>query len=249
MGVLKEMELNIAELEKEYISLGGKVEGGIYTEPTFDNPKIRHLQSEITSVLLDYRHAMDKNVIRAQIPSYKRRMLEKRDGLVKELEQKIQADLDKKPEYVRSQALHNALVSIRNAKSAGVHIGDTLDKKALENIFTGLGGKIYSKSGKKRTKLIIYDLPKVESEEITRLNDIVASESAAYMNVEQTIIGKIPSLKKKRISQHLARIEKAERQIEKEKMGDLRYASAKLVLDVINAYNGLEKTATKEMAD
>ena len=243
------MELNIKALEKEYVALGGKIEGKMYTAPIFENREIASKQAKITSALLDYKHAMRDNVIRAQIPSYKRKMLEIRDGKVKELEEKIQEILNSIPEYVRSQALHNMLVALREAKNLGIIIDDTFDKARLEEIFTGLGGKIYSKTGKKRTKLFIYDLPKVESDNITRLNDIISSETGAYMNLGHTVLSKIPAIKRKRADKHLATIEKAERAIENEKMHNPRYALAHATLDVIHAFEAVEKVYTKEMAD
>lgn len=243
------MELSRKAIELEYVALGGKIDGRSYTAPTFDNARIRHLDTKITSALLDYRHAMANNVIRAQIPSYRRRMLEIRDGKVKELRDTIQSELDKIPEYVRSQALHKMLEAIREAERSGVEVGDTFDKKKLEGIFTALGGKIHSKTGKKRTRLTLYVLPDVQSDAITRLNDEISSESGKYMHVESTMLGKLPTVKKKREAKYLANIERAERQLEKEKMKDPRYAAAHAALDVIYAYNDVEKTATKEMAD
>ena len=243
------MELNIEALKKEYVAVGGKIEGGIYTAPTFDNAKIRHLQSKITGVLLDYRHDMNNSVIRAQIPSYKKHKLEMRDARVKELEELVQAELDKIPEYHQSQALHKLLVAVREAKSLGIIIDDTFDKARIEEIFTGLGGKIYKKTGKKRTRLTVYELPEVTSDKITELNDIVSNETGAYLAADRTLMGKIPAVKKKIEAKHLAKIEKAERAIEKEKMQNPRYALAHATLEVIRGCEGMERVYSKEMAD
>lgn len=243
------MELNVKEMEKEYVALGGKINGKTYTAPIFETVLTRRLQSDITNILLDYKHKMDKNVIRAQIPSYKKHALEVRDALVKEKEERIEFELSKKPEYVRSRALHTMLEAVRDAKNIGIDIGDTFDKKRLEAIFTGLGGQILSKTGKKRTKLIIYELPKVDSPEITKLNELIAAESGEYMHVDHTVLGKIPTIKRKRENKHLKAIESAEKKIRAEQMADPRYAAASATLDVINAFADMEKTTTKEMAD
>ena len=243
------MELNIKALEKDYVAVGGKIEGKMYTAPTFDNARIRHLQSKITSVLLDYRHDMDKNVIRAQIPSYKKYKLEIRDAKVKELEELIQTELEKIPEYNESQALHKMLVALREAKNLGIVIDDTFDKAKLEEIFTGFGGKIHKKTGKKRTRLTIYELPEVTNDEITALNDVVTRETSSYLASGRTLMGKIPAVKKKREAKSLAKIEKAERAIEKEKMHNPRYALAHATLDVLHAFDDVAKVYTKEMAD
>ena len=243
------MELNIKALEKDYVAVGGEIEGKMYTAPTFDNAKIRHLQSKITSVLLDYKHDMNKSVIRAQIPSYRKHKLELRNAKVKELEELIQAELDKIPEYNESQALHKMLVALREAKNLGIIIDETFDKARLEEIFTGLGGKIHKKTGKKRTRLTIYELPEVTSDHITELNDVVSKETNSYLASGRTLMGKIPAVKKQREARSLAKIEKAERAIENEKMHNPRYALAHATLDVIHAYEAVEKVYTKEMAD
>ena len=243
------MELNIKALEKDYVAVGGKIEGKMYTAPTFDNAKIRHLQSKITGVLLDYRHDMNNSVIRAQIPSYKKHKLEVRNAKVKELEELIQAELDKIPEYHQSQALHKLLVAVREAKALGIMIGDTFDKAKLEEIFTGLGGKIHKKTGKKRTRLTIYELPEVTSDHITELNDVVSKETNSYLASGRTLMGKIPAVKKQREARSLAKIEKAERAIENEKMQNPRYALAHATLEVIRGCESVEKVYSKEMAD
>ena len=234
------MTYNIRELEEYFVSLGGRIVDGEYKLPLIENVKIRRLESKITTTLLEYKHALDKNTLRAQIPSYRRKLKEARDLEVKRLEGEIEADKDRHPGYIESKVVKRLLDAVRAAKSDKL-IGDTFSRETLTDALRANGGKATRLTGKRRTRVYVYEPPVIESESITQLNDVMVADMAEYTSNKHKLLSRIPAIRRARDSKLLTNIEKLDKAILDEKMQTPEYADSTKLIAILQAIDSMEK--------
>lgn len=240
------MGYTIKELEQHFRSLGGHMKDGEYVLPLIDNAKIRHLDGKITAALLEYRHTMEKNAVRAMIPSYKRKMLANRDLAVKEYEGKIEAEREKHPNYVEAKAVKTLLDLLIEARHRDI-IHDVITRQDLVESLEACGGKVIHFTGKRRTRLHAYEPPVIESDSITTMSNEMSDEMIRYTNSHSTIMGKIPAINKKIEKKHLRNIEMLDLAIRDEKMQHPNYANATLLISILQAMDAMESMSSFDM--